>query len=389
MLDQLERIWIEQLHQQLSTTERLIGIGIVAAVCVVVFFVFRKLVIPAVNKFTKKTEVTWDDHLFNDRVLNLASYLLPALLGYVFVPMLFRDKPVSLPYIDKAFLLIILWISTRLVCAFISSFQIISSESELLKKRPLTGLYQTLKILTVCIGIIFAISILLDREPSVILAGLGASAAVLMLVFKDSIMGLVAGVQINYYDILRPGDWMILDKRGANGLVTDVTLNFVKVQNWDNSITTIPTHALITESFQNYRGMWDEGGRRMRELVYIDISSISVCSADEAERLAAMVPGCPAYGQDVTNLFFFRYYMEHRMLTNPLTNPEPHLMVRQQAATASGLPIELYCFTTCTQWVDFEHFKAEIVETAYASLQRFGLRAFQAPSGNDIGNLKT
>ena len=209
-----------------------------------------------------------------------------------------------------------------------------------------------------------------------------------MLVFKDSIMGLVAGVQINYYDILRPGDWIILEKRGANGLVTAVTLNFVKVQNWDNSVTTIPTHALITESFQNFRNMWDEGGRRMRELVYIDITSVHTCSADEAERLATMIPDCPTYGTDVTNLFFFRFYMEHRMRSNPLTNPQPHLMVRQQPVSACGLPVELYCFTSCTQWVDFEHFKAEIVETAYASLGKFGLRAFQSPSGIDFDKLK-
>lgn len=288
----------------LSSADRLLGIGIIAAICLLAYFLLKKIVFPLVKRFTEKTDATWDDHLFNSRVLNLAAYLLPALLAYMFVPMLFSDHPMTVTVIDKAFLLLIVTISTRLVCAFISSFQIISSESELLRKRPLTGIYQTFKILVVCVGIILAISILLNREPSTILAGLGASAAVLMLVFKDSIMGLVAGIQINYYDILRPGDWMILEKRGANGLVTAVTLNFVKVQNWDNSVTTIPTHALITESFQNFRNMWDEGGRRMRELVYIDITSVHKCSADEAERLAAMIPDCPTYGTDVTNLFF-------------------------------------------------------------------------------------
>lgn len=126
----------------------------------------------------------------------------------------------------------------------------------------------------------------------------------------------------------------------------------------------------------------------MRELVYIDITSVHTCSVDEAERLAAMIPDCPTYGTDVTNLFFFRFYMEHRMRSNPLTNPQPHLMVRQQPVSACGLPVELYCFTSCTQWVDFEHFKAEIVETAYVSLGKFGLRAFQSPSGIDFDKLK-
>ena len=203
----------------LSSADRLLGIGIIAAICLLAYFLLKKIVFPLVKRFTEKTEATWDDHLFNSRVLNLAAYLLPALLAYVFVPMLFSDHPMTVTVIDKAFLLLIVAISTRLVCAFISSFQIISSESELLRKRPLTGIYQTFKILVVCVGIILAISILLNREPSTILAGLGASAAVLMLVFKDSIMGLVAGIQINYYDILRPGDWMILVCRAVgNGL---------------------------------------------------------------------------------------------------------------------------------------------------------------------------
>lgn len=188
----------------LSSADRLLGIGIIAAICLLAYFLLKKIVFPLVKRFTEKTDATWDDHLFNSRVLNLAAYLLPALLAYMFVPMLFSDHPMTVTVIDKAFLLLIVAISTRLVCAFISSFQIISSESELLRKRPLTGIYQTFKILVVCVGIILAISILLNREPSAILAGLGASAAVLMLVFKDSIMGLVAGIQINYYDILRP-----------------------------------------------------------------------------------------------------------------------------------------------------------------------------------------
>ncbi len=371
-----------------TAVDRLCGIGIVVAICFVVYFVLKKAVFPIVQKITEKTEATWDDHLFNSRVLNLASYLIPALIAYLLVPSIFADTPLAMAIINKVLLLLSLIVSTQLVCAFISSFQTISSEHESLKKRPLAGLYQTLKIIAICIAVILGISIIFNREPSAVLTGIGASAAILMLVFKDSIMGLVAGVQINYYDLLRPGDWMILDKRGANGLVMEVSLNFVKVRNWDNSITTIPTYALISESFQNYRGMWDEGGRRMTQLVYVDIQTIRVCDAEEAQRLAELVPNCPAYGAEVTNLFFFRYYMEHCMRSHPLVTPQPHLMVRQQQATPNGLPVELYCFTTCTEWVDFEHVKADIAELAYASLGKFGLKAFQSPSGKDLEKLK-
>ena len=372
----------------LSTTDRMIGIGLVALACIMVYIILDKLLFPAVRRITAKTEATWDDHLFNDRVLKAASYLVPALLAYAFIPMIFSDKPGVSTLISKALLLATVAVSAMLVCAFISSFQRITSEVEELKKHSLTGIYQTLKIVVVCIAIILCISIVFDREPSAVLAGIGASAAVLMLVFKDTIMGLVAGIQINYYDLLREGDWMILEKRGANGLVIEVTLNFVKVRNWDNSITSIPTYALTSESFQNYRGMWDKGGRRMTENVYIDISSIHTCTEEEAAQLATLVPDCPAYADDVTNLFFFRFFMEHRMRSNPLCTPLPHLMVRQQPASAHGLPVELYCFTTCTQWVDFEHFKAAMVETAYASMPQFGLRPYQSPSGVDIENLK-
>lgn len=371
-----------------TAADRLCGIGIVVAICLVVYFALKKVIFPIVQKITEKTEATWDDHLFNSRVLKLASYLLPSFIAYLFVPTIFHDMPLVTAIVSKVLLLLSLIVTTQLVCAFISSFQTISSEHEMLKKRPLAGLYQTLKIIAVCIAMILGISIVFNREPSVVLTGIGASAAILMLVFKDSIMGLVAGIQINYYDLLRPGDWMILDKRDANGLVMEVSLNFVKVRNWDNSITTIPTYALISESFQNYRGMWDEGGRRMTQLVFVDIQTIHVCNTDEAQRLAAMVPGCPTYGEDVTNLFFFRYYMEHLMRSHPLVTPQPHLMVRQQPATPNGLPMELYCFTTCTQWVDFEHVKADIAELAYASLSKFGLRAFQSPSGKDLDKLK-
>ena len=374
---------------QLSTTDKWIVAMVVVAVCVAGFFLLNKVVFPILKRFTQRTAVTWDDHLLSARVIKHASYLLPVLLAYVYVPMLFSDNPFTLSIVDKAFMLLILVITINLICAFISTFHVISSESESLRNRPLKGIYQMIKIVVVCIGVILGVSILFNKEPGVILTGIGASAAVLMLVFQDTIMSLVAGVQINAYDILRPGDWIVMEKNGANGIVTEVTLNFVKVRNWDNTTITIPTYSLVRDSFQNWRGMWDENGRRMNEKVFVDISTIRTCTPEMASQYAAMVgDNCPPQPQEVTNLWFYRYYMEELIRRHPLTNPNPHLMVRQQPVGAYGLPVEIYCFTTCTAWMSFEHYKAEIVETAYASLQQFGLKAYQAPSGADINNLK-
>ena len=374
--------------RELNLTERLIGIGAILVLCIIVYFVCKKVLIPLIRRFTGKTSTTWDDHLFNDKVLSIACVLLPVLVAYVFIPFVFRDKPVALSLIDKICLITIIIISVQLVCAFISSFQIITSESEALKKRPLKGLYQMMKVVVICVGVILGISVLLDKEPSIILTGLGASAAIMMLVFKDSIMGLVAGVLINVYDMLRPGDWIVMEKHGVNGIVTEVTLNIVKIRNWDNTIVTVPTYALVSESFQNWRGMWDAGGRRISETINIDISSIRTCDENETEKFKAMAGDCPDTPELITNLFFFRYFMENYLKTHPLITPKPHLMVRQRPASAHGLPVEIYCFTTKTEWTAFEHVKAEIMEFAYASPGKFGLKAFQTPSGSDILTLK-
>ena len=197
---------------QLSTTDKWIVAMVVVAVCVAVFFLLNKVVFPILKRFTQRTAVTWDDHLLSARVIKHASYLLPVLLAYVYVPMLFSDNPFTLSIVDKAFMLLILVITINLICAFISTFHVISSESESLRNRPLKGIYQMIKIVVVCIGVILGVSILFNKEPGVILTGIGASAAVLMLVFQDTIMSLVAGVQINAYDILRPGDWIVMEK---------------------------------------------------------------------------------------------------------------------------------------------------------------------------------
>ncbi len=393
MNEDIYRLLIENGYLQPGEIDLSKRIAILLAILltsIIIYFVLKKAVVPIIRKLVENTSITWDDHLLNLKVLNAACFLIPTIAADMFMPLAFRDHPLALIVVDKIFMVAIIALCVKIVNAFISSFYIISTDFDKIRNRPLKGFYQMLRIVVYCIGAILIISILIDKEPGVLLTGLGASAAVLMLVFKDTIMGLVAGVQINVYDTLRPGDWIIMDKHGANGEVTEVTLNLVRIKNWDNSIVTIPSYLFISESFQNWRNMRESKARRINEKIYLDINTIRICDEldeDTYQKISGIHLPKDEEKRQRTNLFYFRYFLENYLRRHPEVTPLPHLMVRQQPSTANGMPIEIYCFTIHTAWIDYEHFKAEIIEFAYASLNRFGLSAFQAPTGTDIEKL--
>ncbi len=393
MNEDIYRLLIENGYLQpgeIGLSKRIAILLAILLTSIIIYFVLKKAVVPVIRKLVENTSITWDDHLLNLKVLNAACFLIPTIAADMFMPLAFRDHPLALIVVDKIFIVAIIALCIKLVNAFISSFYIISTDFDKMRNRPLKGFYQMLRIVVYCIGAILIISILIDKEPGVLLTGIGASAAVLMLIFKDTLMGLVAGVQINVYDTLRPGDWIIMDKHGANGEVTEVTLNLVRIKNWDNSIVTIPSYLFISESFQNWRNMRESKARRINEKIYLDINTIRICDKFEEEtfrKIAGIRQPKEEEKRERTNLFYFRYFLENYLRRHPEVTPLPHLMVRQQPSTANGMPIEIYCFTIHTAWVDYEHFKAEIIEFAYASLNRFGLSAFQAPTGADIEKL--
>lgn len=361
-----------------------------AAICLAVFLLLKKGIFPILQRIVAKTAITWDDHLLNTKVLNAASYLIPAVICYAVLPTAFIDKPFVAEVADKVCNIVIIALCVKLVNAFISSFYNISNDSDKMRHRPLKGFYQMLRVVAFAIGAILIISIIIDQRPGMLLTGIGASAAVLMLVFKDTIMGLVAGVQINAYDTLRPGDWIIMDKYGANGEVIEVTLNLVKVLNWDNSIVTVPSFLFLSESFHNMRKMRELKSRRIKEQILIDIDSVHFCSDDETVRFRkiARQPGKKDDTADeFTNLHYYRFFLEKYLSENSDITPKPHLMVRHIPASPHGMTIEIYCFTKETAWIPYEHVKAAILEFAYASLPRFGLRAFQSPASADIRHI--
>ena len=386
--------WLRGLGVQLEylgTVHRMVAVIGILLLAYVAHWIFRKVVVTSVKKLTAKTNNKWDDYLFNDRVLDDFCHLLPPIVITALIPFAFQGAPMTLAFILKICWVYITVVVVRLLCTFLTSLYTISSEHEKLKERSMKGFYQMIKLVVICIGVIIIVSTLIDKDPVKILTGLGASAAILTLVFKDTIMGLVAGVQLTANDMLRPGDWITMPKYGADGTVLEVTLTTVKVQNWDKTISTIPPYALVNDSFQNWRGMRESGGRRVKRSINIDMHSVRFCTADEmdAYRREEWMQDFEGSGQEVVNLYVFRYYMERYLRTHPKVNQNLMIMIRQLQPTAEGMPIELYFFSDGTDWIPYEHLQAEVFDHLLATLHKFDLKVFQSPTGLDLRYLKS
>lgn len=350
---------------------------------------FRHLVMPAIRKITARTKATWDDYLFNDEMLQAFSRVIPPLVWYVLLPFAFTEEVQLLHFLLKACLIYLIVVALLLLNSFLKSVYEISNEHESLRNRPLKGIYQMINILAIGVGIILIISVLIDKDATSILAGLGASAAILMLIFKDSILGLVAGVQLSANDMLRPGDWITMPKYGADGDVIEVTLTTVKVRNFDKTITTIPPYALVSDSFQNWRGMRETGGRRIKRSINIDLNTIHFCTDEEKRHFIARGwLEAESAQQEVVNLHVFQTYLQHYLTTHPMTHKELMIMVRQMQPTSEGVPLEIYCFSNTSEWPKYEQIQAEIFDHIFAIIPEFGLRIFQSPSGIDIKSLQ-
>ena len=348
----------------------------------------RRMLIPLVRILTRKTISKWDDILLNEATLKSVCNTVVAVIMIALTPLVASEGSAVYTFVIRIFWIYLTVVSVQLACTLFNALNLISSESERTKNHTLQGVFQMLKIIAICIGAIIVASIVIDKNPMKLLAGLGASAAVLMLVFKDSIMGLVAGVQLSANDMLRPGDWITMPKYDADGFVLSVTLTTVKVRNWDNTISTIPPYALVSESFQNWRGMWDSGGRRIKRSVYIDMNSVSFCSGEKRKELIEKGYLAADKGEKVVNLTVFREWLEEWIRNHPLVNDKMILLVRQLQPTPQGLPLELYFFYDGINWVPYEHLQAEVFEYIFAVLPEFGLRAFQSPAGSDFSGNK-
>lgn len=379
--------YIEQLLASTSLTGGWLSFVTLSLLCAcvaliawLVYMLCIKVLSPLATRIISHTDVVWDDYLLNPQTIRAACNIVPAIIVWMLMPPLFFEHPIIQSLILKATAIYITIASMRLVTTFIGSFKLFDSDND---KRTATQQYLhsfcgVLKIIVLFLGVIIIISIIIDRSPLTLLAGLGATSAVLMLVFKDTITGLVAGIRLTSNNMVRKGDWITVSKTGANGTVEDITLSTVKVRNFDNTIVTVPPQKLIEDSFQNWHGMEESSGRRVTRTIYIDFRSITVASDELKKALAAEgLMKQEEMNGDVINLTLFRRYMERWLEQRDDVVTSATYLMHLLDPTANGLPIEIYFFLKQKEWKAYEHHLAEIMEWTYALLPKFGLKIYQ------------
>jgi len=388
-----------------------VGLAALLAAAIVINLIIKQVVIRAVRAIARRSSASWDDALVAHNVFGRLVQVAPAVIVYVgveLVPGLPENGVLLIRNVAMGYTVLML---TLTLTAMLSAANAIYETSPVAKERPLKGFVQLIQILVWVLGGVMIVSALLDRSPLLLLSGLGAMTAILLLVFKDTILSLVASVQLTAQDMVRVGDWIEMPQFGADGDVIDVQLHTVKVQNWDKTITTIPTHRLITDSFRNWRGMSQSGGRRIKRSLYIDVSTIRMLTNTEVEHfkrfallkdyiankeqeLADYNTGLATEVDDevnrrrLTNIGTFRAYAYNYVKHHPKIRKDMTLIVRQLAPGPEGLPLEIYCFTNTTEWAAYEGIQGDIFDQLMAIVPEFGLRLYQKPAGSDLASLR-
>lgn len=346
----------------------------------------RRVIIPAVKKVVDKTKADWDDILFSNAVVGRLCHIVPAAVVNGLLPLAFFDKPLIFSALTKVTEIYLIIAILRFLLSLVRSLYLISENKGADRNRPMKGVFQMIQVIVICVGVILVFSVLFGKSPVDLLVGLGAAATVLMLIFKDTIVGLVSGVQLSANDMLRKGDWIAMPKHGVDGRVEEVNLTTVKVRNWDKTIYTIPPYTLVSESFQNWRGMEaDSQGRRVKRHLKLDMNSVRFCTPDELRKYSKEgLVSDEEMQSGVANSTVFRRYLMRYLASLPTVNSDMTLMVRQLQPTEYGLPIELYFFTASKVWAKHETDQADIFDYIIAVLPKFGLKVFQSPSGADF-----
>lgn len=339
--------------------------------------------------------------ILQQRLIMRCSHMIPPLIFLTLIPVAFDADQRTLDLIERIVVIYAL-IATGMACNAILKFMWHRyDENENIENHPLRGILNVAQGIVWIVVTIISVSVLIDKSPAYLFTGLGAFAAALMLIFKDSILGFVAGIQLSQNDMLRVGDWIVVPSTIANGTVIDVTLTVVKVRNWDNTIVMLPPYTLVSTSFQNWRGMWDAGCRRIMRQFIVDNTSIRLLAPDEAEILSASIPMLkefvanykgPVYSPEVfavsgtteTNLGLFRAYICLYLSRHPMISRDKQMMVRLMDPAATGTPVQIYCFTATTKWVVYEAIQSEIFEHFTSMAQHFGLVIFNDPNGADL-----
>ena len=380
-------------------------IVLIAVVCdVVCKLLINKLLLPVI----RRTKFEWDDHLYDKKVVARLAALAPAFILYAFLPSAFEPEGSWYVLTERICKVYIIALILRFLNGMLNAFLDIFNEKEELRHYPIKGGIQTLQVILFSIGFISIVGTIIDESPARLFAGLGASAAVLMLIFKDTILGFVAGIQLSANNMLHKGDWITAPAHNANGIVQDVTLNTVKVRNFDNTTTTIPPYALVSGSFTNWRSMFESGGRRITRQILLDVNSITFLDEEElhqfesnfligefvSQRLQAIADARAAGNLflveelRVTNTLLFRVYLENYIRQMGKSNPDMLYMVRYLPMAEKGLPVELYLFSSEKVWKIYEGIAADLMDHTLGITREFGLRIYQSPGSYDFQSLK-
>jgi len=384
-----------------------IGLAILA---MVVNLVAKRILLRIVHRIIQRTRVQWDDVYLERGVFERLSHLVPALVIHLLAPRLFGDLPELTTAVETGALIYMAVVGIWVFNGFLDASAEVYEQRGQKRFIPLRAFSQLIKLIVYLVGTIFILSLLLGKSPLVFFSGLGAFTAVLLLIFKDSILGLVAGIQISANDMVAKGDWIEMPKYGADGDVIDVSLTTVKVQNWDKTISTIPSYALVSDSFRNWRGMTESGGRRIKRAIHLDLRTVRFCDDEllgrfqrigilreyldrklsevrEHNQAQDADTSLPVNGRHLTNLGTFRAYVEAYLRTNPKLHQDMTFLVRQLAPTDRGLPLEIYVFSNDQAWANYEAIQADIFDHLLAAVPMFDLAVYQNPSGEDLSRL--
>ena len=401
------REWLKELGVRGLLIEG-VELTIVLVVATLVYFLMRSVLVQATRRFAASTSTHWDDELVNAGVFNRLANIAPAFVVYYGMNF-FPDIPEHFAEgIRRVAVAVMIGVGALGLSSFLRAAEAIYDRHPEYRERPIKGYIQVVSIVIYLLTALLMLAALMNRSPWIFVSGIGAMTAVLLLVFRDTILSLVASIQIASNDMIRVGDWIEMPDLGADGDVVEVALHTVKVQNWDMTITTIPTHRLINDSFKNWRGMSLSGGRRIKRSVSIDLQSIRFLSDEEIQRFESWAllkdyvrakrgelseanaspkldPSLTTDLRRLTNIGIFRAWIWATLRSHPQIHQTGHtLLVRQLAPGAQGVPIEIYCFSNDTAWINYEDIQADLFDRILAMVPEFGLKVFQEPAGSDL-----
>lgn len=407
------RNWIIDYGLDLSTADvlaRCLIFALIIVLSLIAYLFAKRLILKGLAAIINRTTTQWDDMILREKVFNRLAHLVPAVLIYMSISTPFAGYDWLIDLLKGGVSIYMIAMGILAIDAFLNASLAIYKTYEVSDRIPIKGFIQVFKIIIYFTSGVFIISILLNKTPIYLFSSLGALTAVLMFIFKDAILGFVAGIQLSANQMVAHGDWIEMPKYGANGNIVEIALTTVKVQNWDKTITTIPTYALITESFKNWRGMSESGGRRIKRSISLDMNTIQFCTEEMLDRFSKIQyisdyvekkkreiqennkqeqidDSSLVNGRRMTNIGTFRAYVNAYLNNHPMINKEMTFLIRQLAPTEHGLPLEIYVFSQDQEWANYENIQADIFDHILAVVPEFDLRVFQDPSGRDFNSL--